>query len=249
MSDPQGRGAARTDPRAQRAERERSDQGDEGRLCPLGVPEASGKHGVRRRANVIVAVAVLVAAAVFAGMAALRSGGPAADGPEAGFARDMSAHHAQAVRMAFTVRDKTRDPGLRTLAYDIATTQQAQIGMMTAWLDEWGLPKTDPAGPMRWMRGHSGHPAAPAAAPAAMPGMATREQLDGLERASGRDAEIRFLRLMVVHHRAGVDMARAVLDRTGHERVRRLARSMVDGQRSEIDLMTAMLRERGVNDA
>ncbi|MFA1544066.1 DUF305 domain-containing protein [Actinomadura monticuli] len=112
---------------------------------------------------------------------------------------------------------------------------------MTAWLDEWGLPKTDPSGGMRWMSGHGGH----GDATAAMPGMATRGQLAELEKASGRSAEVRFLRLMIAHHRGGVGMAEAVLARTGHDRVRRLAGTMVKGQRSEITQMNAMLRDRG----
>nr|WP_237418403.1 DUF305 domain-containing protein [Actinomadura rayongensis] len=173
-------------------------------------------------------------------MPALRSGAAGPDGPEAGFARDMSTHHAQAVRMAMTVRDRTRDDAVRTLAYDIATTQSQQIGMMTAWLDRWGAPKTDPRGPMRWMS-HEGH----AGGAQAMPGMATPAQLAALERASGRDAEVLFLRLMIVHHRAGVEMARAVLARTGDAQVQRLARTMVRGQEAEIALMTGMLRQRG----
>ncbi|WP_067488642.1 DUF305 domain-containing protein [Actinomadura hibisca] len=199
-----------------------------------------------RRVTAVLAVLVLVAAAAFAGLAALRSGEPGPDGPEAGFARDMSTHHSQAVRMAFTVRDRTRDEAVRTLAFDIATTQQSQIGMMTAWLDRWGAPKTDPAGTMRWMAGHPGHPGGAAGGGAfTMPGMATREQLAELERLSGRAAEVRFLQLMIVHHRAGVQMAQAALTLAGDEQVRRLARTMVDGQRSEIDLMERMLRERG----
>ncbi|MFC5746698.1 DUF305 domain-containing protein [Actinomadura rugatobispora] len=201
-----------------------------------------------RRVTVALAVLVLAVAGVLAALAGLRSGRPAGDGPEAGFARDMSVHHAQAVRMSFIVRDRTEDERVRLLAYDIINTQSAQIGMMTAWLDEWELPKTDPAGPMRWMAGHGGHGGSGAARPggaAAMPGMASREQLDRLERASGRDAEVLYLQLMITHHRAGVEMAEAVLARTGHERVRRLARTMVNGQGSEIALMTDMLRQRG----
>ncbi|WP_243708346.1 DUF305 domain-containing protein [Actinomadura sp. GC306] len=200
-----------------------------------------------RRPTVVLAVLILVA-----GLALLlfRSGGPGPNDPEAGFARDMSTHHAQAVRMSFIVRDRTDDDGVRLLAYDIINTQQAQIGMMTAWLDEWGLPKTDPAGPMRWMSGHAGHGhAGNGHAPGAMPGMATREELAGLEKASGEDSEVRYLRLMIAHHRGGVDMAEAVLTLSGHDRVRRLARTMVDGQRSEIDQMNGMLRERGAPEA
>ncbi|WUI03704.1 DUF305 domain-containing protein [Spirillospora sp. NBC_00431] len=194
-----------------------------------------------RRVTVVLAALVVLIGAVLVALVVSRSGEPDADGPEAGFARDMSAHHAQAVRMSFIVRDRTDDEDVRLLAYDIINTQSAQIGMMTAWLDEWDLPKTDPAGRMRWMSGHGGH----SGRASAMPGMATREQLAALEKASGRAAEVDFLRLMVAHHRGGVAMAEAVLARTDHDRVRRLARTMVDGQRAEVTLMNQMLRERG----
>ncbi|NKZ04139.1 DUF305 domain-containing protein [Actinomadura latina] len=200
-------------------------------------PGAAAPRG--RRVTVVLAVLVLIAGAALVARAVTR--GPGTDGPEAGFARDMSAHHAQAVRMSFIVRDRTGDPDVKLLAYDIITAQQAQIGMMTAWLDEWGLPKADPSGHMRWTSGHGGH----RGGASAMPGMATREQLGELEKASGRAAEVLFLRLMIAHHRGGAGMAEAVVARSGHDRVRRLARTMVTGQRSEITLMNAMLRERG----
>jgi uncharacterized protein (DUF305 family) len=191
-------------------------------------------------AGLVAAVAVLVAA-----LSVLRPGGPGPDGPEAGFARDMSAHHAQAVRMSFLVRDATDAEDVRLLAYDIINTQSAQIGMMTAWLDFWGAPKVDPEGSMRWMSGHGGHGGHGGGSGAAMPGMATREQLGELEKARGRDAEVLFLKLMIAHHRGGVSMARAVLARTDDDQVERLARTMVNGQQAEIDLMNSMLRKRG----
>ncbi|MFC4913562.1 DUF305 domain-containing protein [Actinomadura gamaensis] len=209
------------------------------------VPAPAGPTAPRGRRTVVIAVvAALAVAAVLFGWTQ-RSGRPAAEGPEAGFARDMSVHHAQAVQMSFLVRDRTRDEAVRLLAYDIINTQQAQIGMMTAWLDGWGLPKTDPAGPMRWM-GHGGHGGGTSLpADGSMPGMATPAQLAELERASGRAAETLFLRLMIAHHRGGVAMAEAVLGRTGDARVERLARTMVEGQRAEITLMERMLTERG----
>ncbi|MQY09786.1 DUF305 domain-containing protein [Actinomadura macrotermitis] len=195
-----------------------------------------------RRVTAVLAVLALAAGALLLARPLLGSGAPAAGGPEAGFARDMSTHHAQAVRMSFLVRDRTQDEPVRTLAFDIITTQQAQIGMMTAWLDAWRAPKADPAGPMRWMGGHAGHGAAAGAY--SMPGMATPQQLRELQAASGRDAERLFLRLMIAHHRAGVEMARAVLARTEQAQVRRLAQTMVDGQRAEITLMESMLAAR-----
>jgi uncharacterized protein (DUF305 family) len=211
---------------------------------------AAGPARPGRRAALTVGALLLVVAGLLVGAVALRPGVPLPDGPEAGFARDMSAHHAQAVQMSFIVRDRTRDQAVRTLAYDIINTQSAQIGMMTAWLDAWKAPKTDPAGRMRWMEGHAGHGGQGgrlAGAGPPMPGMAAPERLRELEKADGEDAEVLFLRLMIAHHRGGVEMAEAVLARTDRAEVTRLAPTMVAGQRAEIELMNRMLAERGAS--
>ncbi|KAA9381420.1 DUF305 domain-containing protein [Microbispora cellulosiformans] len=196
----------------------------------------SGRLGPRALAVIGIAVVVVVLAG-----AALSRRGPADDSPEAGFARDMQTHHAQAVRMAMIVRDRTTDAEVRTLAYDIALTQQQQIGQMFAWLDMWGLPQTSLAPPMAWTRtghGSMGHTAA------SMPGMATSNQLKQLAEAQGRAAEALFLRLMITHHKGGVDMARATLRSSGDERVRRLAEAIVAAQQGEISSMERMLSTR-----
>lgn len=52
---------------------------------------------------------------------------PGNDSAEAGFARDMIVHHSQAVEMAGIVRDRTQNDRIKTLATDIALTQQAQM--------------------------------------------------------------------------------------------------------------------------
>ncbi|MFJ6935908.1 DUF305 domain-containing protein [Streptomyces sp. NPDC101132] len=122
----------------------------------------------------------VVGALLFAGAATVATAGdgsgedrvPAVTSADAGFARDMSVHHQQAVEMSFIVRDRTQDEAVRRLAYDIANTQANQRGMMLGWLDLWGLPKVYPAAePMAWMAeggedgkggedgegGHAGH--------------------------------------------------------------------------------------------
>lgn len=78
-----------------------------------------------------------------------------------------------------------------------------------------------------------------------MPGMATDEQLDRLRAAEGRAAEVLFLRLMTVHHRAGADMAQAAAGAAGTDEIRNLATGMDRAQESEIALMADMLRARG----
>ncbi len=94
---------------------------------------------------------------------------------------------------------------------------------------------------MEWM----GHTVAPTGDGALMPGMATDAELAALTAAKGEKAEVLFLRLMTVHHRAGADMARAAADTARTDAIRDLAAGMVRGQRSEMGLMADMLEERG----
>ncbi|MCY7411833.1 MAG: DUF305 domain-containing protein [Salinibacterium sp.] len=77
-----------------------------------------------------------------------------------------------------------------------------------------------------------------------MPGMATREQIVQLEALSGREAEAQFLELMIAHHRGGVEMAKAILERSDVNVVRDLASSILSAQQSETALMERMLTER-----
>lgn len=166
---------------------------------------------------------------------------PVKDGSaEAGFARDMAVHHAQAVDMATLLRDRTTDERMRSLALDMALTQQGQIGQFEGWLSAWGLPSTGLEPAMAWMGHHHFGP---------MPGMATPEQLNQLRAASGREAEVLFLRLMIPHHVAGVEMAQGVLERTDRPEVRRLADAIIAGQEAEIQEMQSLLAARGESPA
>ncbi|MEU2129601.1 DUF305 domain-containing protein [Streptomyces sp. NPDC018352] len=186
---------------------------------------------------------------------------PAAGSADAGFARDMAVHHQQAVEMSFIVRDRTKDEEVRRLAYDIANTQANQRGMLLGWLDLWELPKTSAGQPMAWMAaGHEGHSMNDMAGMdgmagtgtgyrahdgSLMPGMATRTELDRLRSASGRAAEVQYLRLMTEHHKGGVDMARGCAKLCTVKAEKRLAGGMVEAQRSELDEMAGMLTARG----
>ncbi|MDI7789358.1 MULTISPECIES: DUF305 domain-containing protein [Streptomyces] len=171
-----------------------------------------------------------------------RAAQSAAEGSaDAGFARDMAIHHQQAVEMSFIVRDRTEDEDVRRLAYDIINTQANQRGMMLGWLEQWGLPKSSAEPPMTWM----GHTMKPTGDGSLMPGMATTAELKELKAAEGKAAEVLFLQLMTVHHRAGVDMARAGAEKADTDVIRNLAKGMVNGQESEIGLMATMLKARG----
>jgi uncharacterized protein (DUF305 family) len=185
-------------------------------------------------------VAVLAAAlVVLFGLAVwlwLSGRPPGERSAEAGFARDMSVHHAQAVEMAEIVRARTESEEVKILATDIVLTQQAQIGMMQGWLDVWGLPATSTKSAMAWM----GHPME-----GRMPGMASPEEVNRLHELPPKEADELFLRLMIEHHRAAIPMAEAVLEETEEPAVEELARAIASSQRAEIETMQKMLQYMG----
>lgn len=200
-----------------------------------------GGSRVRRRASLVtVAFATCAVAAVLL----LTHCAPASvrdDSAEAGFARDMATHHAQAAEMALIIRDVTADERLRALAVDIMLTQTAQRGVFMGWLQQWNLSQASSRPRMVWMRGHD-HAASESSR---MMGMATVDELARLRAAKGVDAEVLFLQLMIRHHEGGVTMAKAVLEQSARAEVIDMARSINESQAGEIAQMTEMLAERG----
>lgn len=204
---------------------------------------------MRRRARWIVGAAAAVAVAgggitvaVASSDGSSGTSSPATESADAGFARDMATHHQQAVEMSYIVRDRTKDEEIRRLAYDIAQTQANQRGMLLGWLDLWELPKVPERAPMEWM-GMGDMP--PGEDGALMPGMATNTELEKLGKLDGRAAEVRYLQLMIKHHKGGVHMAAGCVERCEVGAEVRLARGMVESQESEIKLMRDLLKARG----
>ena len=200
----------------------------------------------------IVAVLVALALGLLGGLALNGVGGeelPADDSVAAGFARDMKTHHDQAVEMSWIVRDRTDDELVRSLAYDIARTQENQSGQMAGWLASWGLRATGPGEQMEWMQDlghdHEDDPNAQLTDEGRMPGMASDDELAELRSLSGEEAEVFFLQLMIRHHKSGVPMAEVAVDHSQNDAVETLARSIITSQTSEVETMTAMLQERG----
>jgi uncharacterized protein (DUF305 family) len=201
----------------------------------------------RRRLVVVLAVVAAVAALFVAGTAGwlIRGGGDSgpditATSVDAGFARDMSTHHTQAVTMAGYERDNTTDPSLKILAFDIETSQEFQLGQMQGWLDGWGLGRESAVPQMAWM-GHTGH----LESDGLMPGMATPEQLSKLESSHGRAMDVLFLQLMIHHHQGGLPMAQYAVDHAKTPYVRTMAKAIVTAQSNEIVSMEQLLRKLG----
>jgi uncharacterized protein (DUF305 family) len=116
--------------------------------------------------------------------------------------------------------------------------------MFLGWLQQWGLLQASMRPRMAWMPGHvHGTPATDG--PVLMHGMASDAELRSLEDATGADAEIRFLQLMIRHHEGGIIMARALMALSDRRELVQMAKSIDEGQRAEIALMRNMLAARG----
>ncbi|GAA1412732.1 DUF305 domain-containing protein [Catellatospora coxensis] len=180
-----------------------------------------------------VALALLVGLAIGFGVSRLAAAGsPADDSAAAGFARDMTAHHAQAVAMGMIAAKKGNSHEVRTIGEDIALTQQGQIGIMGQWLRDWGLNLNSTAKPMAWMpdgdKALNGN---------LMPGMATAQEMAALENATGKEVDRLFLEMMIKHHLGGVHMIDGVLEQTDDPGVLWLAKGMKTRQQIEISDM------------
>ncbi len=58
-------------------------------------------------------------------------------------------------------------------------------------------------------------------------------------------ADVDFVRLMLPHHQAALDMAKAELRYGKDPQIRRLAQEIITDQQSEIELMDLWLKQRG----
>jgi uncharacterized protein (DUF305 family) len=92
---------------------------------------------------------------------------------------------------------------------------------------------------------HSQMGSTPAKTSAPMAGMA----MGGLEKLSGKAFDRAFLSMMVPHHQAAVDMARAVLPGSKDTTVTAWATAIIKDQNREINEMNALLKTYGGQDA
>jgi uncharacterized protein (DUF305 family) len=193
----------------------------------------------RRRALILGALVAVFALAVgyLGGMLQPRLSIPGDNSPEAGFARDMSVHHAQAVEMAMIAWQKSKDPNIQEMAYNIATGQQAQIGIMQTWLVDWHLLPTGTRPRMAWMPDHT-----PLLPDGRMPGMASDAELAQLHSLTGTPFDVLFCQLMLRHHLGGIHMVEGLLQVSHNKQVTDLAAQMKTAQQNDVtnlhDLLT-----------
>ena len=215
---------------------------DPGAAAPAAAP-ADGVAPARSRRGLLWLAATLVVGLLIglgAGLLIPRLSTPGDDSVEAGFLRDMSTHHAQAVEMSMIAHANSTNPEIVTLAGDIALTQHGQIGYMQAWLRDWDLSPTGTQAPMSWMPGSAG-----SVVNGLMPGMATPDQMAALRKATGNALDIQFLTLMRQHHLGGIHMAQEAIQLSKNDNVTWLAQTMVSGQQGELTVIDGLLKKLG----
>lgn len=188
-------------------------------------------------------VIVIVAAVAFAvGHRMAEPAVPAADSVEVGFLQDMVDHHDQAVVMSsYVMRTGSgADPAVLTTAFEIIMQQRYEIGLMHAWLRDWGYDMGDID---RLTMGWMGMAPVPIEE---MHGMQSASQMRTLEDARGRDADKAFLAMMIDHHQGAVDMGSYVVKHAPAGKVRDFAARVARIQRSEIGELRALQRRLGL---
>ncbi len=200
--------------------------------------------------------AVLVVLLLGAALGMLMQRGVAAgvgaegDPVDIGFAQDMSVHHRQAVLMAGMARDRSTDPVIQSLAFDIETSQLEQVGRMQGWLSLWNAAPLPIGRYMTWMPDSSmpgmthgsGHGTEGVAT---MPGMASPVDLEQLRAADGAQFDVLFLQLMLRHHQGGVPMATYAAEHAEIAQVRNLAEKIIVSQGAESKYMADLIAQRG----
>jgi uncharacterized protein (DUF305 family) len=208
----------------------------------LSPADGQGPSPVRRFGTLGLALAIVVGLLIgyAGGLLTPHFTRPGDDSVEAGFARDMTTHHSQAVEMGMIAFRSATDPEVRTIAGDIATGQQGDIGIMQTWLKSWGLGPTGSQPQMAWIPGGQSM-----VKDGLMPGMATPEELAQLRAATGRNVDLLFLKLMINHHLGGIHMVDAVLDETHNDDVIAVATTMKNTQQTDLANLQAALTRLG----
>jgi uncharacterized protein (DUF305 family) len=126
------------------------------------------------------------------------------------------------------------------MGYDMALTQQAQIGHMQRWLQEWDLLPTGTRPAMEWMPD-----GVRVDANGLMPGMAPREQITQLHEAQGVEVDRLFMDLIIKHHLGGIHMVDGLLETSDRAEVVRMAEAMKQAQQKEINELRKLQQAAG----
>lgn len=145
----------------------------------------------------------------------------------------MIPHHYQALLMSRLAPTRSDDQDVLALAGQIDAEQGLEITMMQAWQSWNGLEVSDAETAYHHMLHDP--------MMVEQMGMATPEEMTALSAATGADFDVRFLQLMIRHHRGAIDMCVDVLSNGSDEILRQWASDMYVTQQAQINWMQDLL--------
>lgn len=156
-----------------------------------------------------------------------RGGHNAAD---VAFVQGMIPHHRQAVDMAGMAAERASSTEVKELAAAIKKAQDPEIRTLSGWLSSWGeqVPGDDASAD------HTGHGDGTA-------GMMTEQEMDQLEKSSGKAFDTAFLKLMIKHHEGAVTMAKTEQAKGSYPPAKKMAGDIIASQSAEITRMKKLL--------
>jgi len=164
-----------------------------------------------------------------------------AEDADVDFVRAMIPHHQGAIDMARIVAQHGKAPEIKSLAAEIITAQEKEIGWMRAWL-------SIPANALTAMvedHDHGTGPMVPGTTAAKAFVEANAKMHKDMAIDYSDNADIDFARGMIPHHQGAIDMAKIVLEHGKGAQVKKLAAEIVAAQEREIAWMRDWLRKQG----
>ncbi|MFG2593105.1 DUF305 domain-containing protein [Streptomyces sp. NPDC048438] len=144
------------------------------------------------------------------------------------FAKGMIPHHRQAVKMADLAPSRAQSAEVKTLAGQIKKAQDPEIKTLSGWLTSWGEEVPAEGAMDHSMHGDSG-------------GMMTMEDMDKLEKSSGKAFDTAFLEMMIKHHEGAVTMAKTEQRDGSYQPATGMADTIISSQTAEITQMNKLL--------
>ena len=143
------------------------------------------------------------------------------------FLQMMIPHHQQAIDISDLALTKSEDAELLALAKNIRDEQAAEIVKMKAWLDAAGADLEMDHG-----ASHS------------MSGMLSDSELAALDKASGKNFDVLWLKAMTGHHTGAIDMT-AMIENAKNAEIKSFGEGIVASQSGQNKAMAAMIKRIG----
>ena len=142
------------------------------------------------------------------------------------FIDTMIAHHQGAIDMANLAATRAQHQELKDLAANIIDVQEREIARMGELREKWFAEKTKAINMELPGMSHG------------MGGM----DLKKLEKLTGNDFDIEFLKQMIAHHEGAIDMAKDLRRQDSHAELKELAEDIQSAQDAEIKQMRDWLK-------